>query len=206
MNIISPYKDVEQYTRIKILPHQLNSDIRNHMKLNLKKKVEKKCNKNGFIDNVYRITGYRDGIMHPENLSGVVIYDVSYHCRMCIPVENSVLIAQIRLISQDLIFAVNGPIVVFISRDNVDSNIWDIEENFLHKKEKERLKTNRYVKVEIIAKKINNGDHQIKTIGRLLDYATNTEVEKYYGSVIQTDNFIEEEEKEEEEDDSNFII
>jgi len=206
MNIISPYKDVEQYTRIKILPHQLNSDIRNHMKLNLKKKVEKKCNKNGFIDNVYRITGYRDGIMHPENLSGVVIYDVSYHCRMCIPVENSVLIAQIRLISQDLIFAVNGPIVVFISRDNVDSNIWDIEENFLHKKEKDRLKTNRYVKVEIIAKKINNGDHQIKTIGRLLDYATNTEVEKYYGSVIQTDNFIEEEEKEEEEDDSNFII
>ncbi len=206
MNIISPYKDVEQYTRIKILPHQLNSDIRNHMKLNLKKKVEKKCNKNGFIDNVYRITGYRDGIMHPENLSGVVIYDVSYHCRMSIPVENSVLIAQIRLISQDLIFAVNGPIVVFISRDNVDSNIWDIEENFLHKKDKDRLKINRYVKVEIIAKKINNGDHQIKTIGRLLDYATNTEVEKYYGSVIQTDNFIEEEEKEEEEDDSNFII
>jgi DNA-directed RNA polymerase subunit E'/Rpb7 len=206
MNIISPYKDVEQYTRIKILPHQLNSDIRNHMKLNLKKKVEKKCNKNGFIDNVYRITGYRDGIMHPENLSGVVIYDVSYHCRMCIPVENSVLIAQIRLISQDLIFAVNGPIVIFISRDNVDSNIWDIEENFLHKKEKDRLKTNRYVKVEIIAKKINNSDHQIKTIGRLLDYATNTEVEKYYGSIIQIDNFIEDEEKDDEDNDSNFII
>ena len=207
MNIISPYKDVEQYTRIKILPHQLNSDIRNHMKLNLKKKVEKKCNKNGFIDNVYKITGYRDGVMTPENLSGIVIYDVSYHCKMCIPIENSVIIAQVKLVSSDLIIGQNGPIVIFISRDNIDTNVWDIEENFLHKEMKERLKINKFIKVEIIAKKINNGDHQIKTIGRLLDYASNEETEKYYGSIIQLED--KEDEKEEEEDnkdDSNFII
>ena len=49
MELTSPYKDIEQFTKIKILPHQLNSDIRNNMLLNLKKKVEKKCNKNGFI-------------------------------------------------------------------------------------------------------------------------------------------------------------
>ena len=45
MNIISPFKNVEQYTRIIIEPHQMNSDIRNHMKFNLKKKVEELSNK-----------------------------------------------------------------------------------------------------------------------------------------------------------------
>ena len=32
MDIISPYKDIQQFTKIKILPHHMNSDIRNHMK------------------------------------------------------------------------------------------------------------------------------------------------------------------------------
>ena len=58
MDIISPFKNVEQYTRIVIEPHQMNSYIRNHMKYNLKKKVEKKCNKNGYVDEIYKINNY----------------------------------------------------------------------------------------------------------------------------------------------------
>ena len=206
MELTLPYKDIEQYTRIKILPYQLNSDIRNNMFLNLKKKVEKKCNKNGFIDEVYEITQNNEGRMYTENLSGNVIYDVSYHCRMCIPIENTIIIVQIRLISQDLIMAVNGPIVMFISRDNVDSSIWCIEEDFTHNKNKTKLKSNDYVKVRIIAKRINNGDSQIKTIGKLLDYANEKEIEKYYGSIISKENNKEVENNKSKNKESNFII
>lgn len=207
MELTSPYKDIEQFTKIKILPHQLNSDIRNNMLLNLKKKVEKKCNKNGFIDEVYRITHNEEGIMPSENLSGNVIYDVSYHSRICIPIENTNIIVQIRLISQDLIMAINGPIVMFISRDNIDTNVWELEDNFRHIKKKTFLKTNDYVKVKIIAKRINNGDSQIKTMGLLLDYATDKEITNYYGSIIKEE--IKEEvvlEDKKEKKVSNFII
>ena len=38
MKPVSPYRNVEQYTRISIEPYQMNSDIRNYMKINLKKK------------------------------------------------------------------------------------------------------------------------------------------------------------------------
>ena len=41
MSLVSPYKNIEQHTKILIEPHQMNSDIRNHLKFNLKKKVEK---------------------------------------------------------------------------------------------------------------------------------------------------------------------
>ena len=56
--LVSPYKNIKQYTRISLEPYHMNSDIRNNMKLTLKKKVEKKCNKNGFIDEVYKILEY----------------------------------------------------------------------------------------------------------------------------------------------------
>lgn len=189
MNVISPYKNVEQYTRIIIEPHKMNSDIRNHFKFNLKKKVEKKCNKSGYVDEVYRIIQYSDGIMLPENLSGNAIYDITYHCRLCIPVENSIIIGQIKIINQELVFASNGPIMIFIPRTNVDTNIWDIADNFSHKNKKDvKLNIGDYVYTQIINKRINYHDTQIKTIGRLLDIATEKDITDFFGSKIVEEN------------------
>jgi hypothetical protein len=188
IEITSPYKNVEQYTRIKIEPYQMNSDIRNHLKYNLKKKIENKCNKNGFIIELYRITNYSDGIMHPENLSGNVIYNVSYHCKICIPIENTIIIGQIKIINPELIIAVNGPIMIFISKDYVDTNYWNPIENYIHtKKENVKLNIENYVCIEILNKRINKNDTQIKTIGRLLDLATEEQVNLYFGSDINNE-------------------
>lgn len=200
MNIISPYKNVEQYTRIIIEPHQMNSDIRNHMKYNLKKKVEKKCNKNGYVDEIYKITSYSDGQMIPENLSGNAIYDISYHCKLCIPIENSIIIGQVKVINQELVVAVNGPIMMFIPRENIDPTYWvNNIDNFTHKEKNSKLNIGDYVCVQIINKRINQYDTQIKTIGKLLDLPTTKEVEKYFGTIIdETGTII-------SAQDSNFI-
>lgn len=186
MDIISPYKNVEQYTRIIIEPHQMNSDIKNHMKYNLKKKVEKKCNKNGYVDEIYRITSYSDGYMIPENLSGNVIYNVSYHCKLCIPIENSIIIGQIKVINQEIVVAINGPIMMFIPRDNVDLTYWTNNiDNFTHKKKANViLNVGDYACVQIINKRINQYDTQIKTIGKLLDLPSTEQIEKYFGTII----------------------
>ena len=186
MNIISPYKNVEQYTRIIIEPHQMNTDIKNYMKYNLKKKVEKKCNKNGYVDEIYRITNYSDGFMIPENLSGNAIYDISYHCKLCIPIENSIIIGQVKVINQELIFAMNGPIMIFIPKDNIDSNYWiNNIDSFSHKENLNiKLNIGDYVCIQIINKRINQYDTQIKTIGRLLDFATTDQTEEFFGSKI----------------------
>ena len=199
MNIISPYKNVEQYTRIVIEPHQMNSDIRNHMKYNLKKKVEKKCNKNGYIDEIYRIIDYSDGYMIPENLSGNAIYDITYHCKLCIPIENSIIIGQVKVINQELIVAVNGPIMIFIPKENIDSNYWTNNiDSFVHKEKKNvKLNIGDYICVLIINKRINQYDTQIKIIGKLLDLSTNEEVEQYFGNTIDDKN--------ESSDNINFI-
>jgi DNA-directed RNA polymerase subunit E'/Rpb7 len=185
----------------------MNSDIKNNMKLVLKKKVEKRCNNNGYIDEVYKILEYSDGRMPPENLSGSAIYDIAYHCKICIPIENTVLIGMIRVINQELVVAINGPIMFFLPKEHVDTNIWDIPDGYMNKNAKKKLTTGDYVKIQIIEKRINRNDSQIKSIGKLLDFASPEEVEKYFGNKVvleksaQSETSIEEETKE-----NNFII
>jgi DNA-directed RNA polymerase subunit E'/Rpb7 len=182
--LVSPYRNIKQYTRISIEPFMMNSDIKNNMKIVLKKKIEKKCNKNGFVDEVYRILEYSDGIMPPENLNGSIIYNVTYHCKICIPVENTNIIGQIKIINQELIIAVNGPIMFFIPKENIDTNIWDISDGYMNKLKKKKLNRDDYVKIQIIDKRINQNDSQIKSIGKLIDFANLEEVNKFFGSKI----------------------
>jgi DNA-directed RNA polymerase subunit E'/Rpb7 len=184
MKLVSPYRNIKQYTRISVEPYNMNSDIKNNMKIILKNKVEKKCNKNGFIDEVYRILEYSDGIMPPENLNGSAIYNITYHCKVCIPIENTMIIGQIRVINQELIIAVNGPIMFFIPKENIDTNTWDIPDGYFNKLSKRKLNREDFVKIQIVDKRINQNDSQIKAIGKLIDFASTEEVDKYFGSKI----------------------
>jgi DNA-directed RNA polymerase subunit E'/Rpb7 len=192
MKIVSPYRKIKQYTRISVDSYHMNSDIKNNMKIILKKKVEKKCNKNGYVDEVYRILEYSDGIMPSENLNGAAIYNITYHCKLCIPVENTIIIGQVRVINQELVVAINGPIMIFIPKDNVDTNIWEIPDGYLNKKTNTKLISSDYIKIQIIDKRINQYDSQIKAIGRLLDLASPEEIEKYYGSKIISEKVVDE--------------
>ena len=83
--------------------------------------------------------------------------------------------------------------MIFIPKDNIDSKVWDVTENFLHLKTRTKLKDNNYIKVEIHNKRINQGDFQIKAIAKLIDFATEKEVKDFYNSNINEeieDNYI----------------
>jgi DNA-directed RNA polymerase subunit E'/Rpb7 len=156
------------------------------------------------IDEVYKILEFTDGILLPENLNSSAIYNIQYHCRICIPIENTIIISYIKLISNDLIVAINGPLFIFIPKNSIDNNTWDIPEGFMNKKTNKKLQVGDYVKIQIMDKRINQGDSQIKIMGKLLDFATEDEVEKYYGSkIIKTENV---DVVNTENDESNYII
>ena len=188
IKITSPYRNMLQHTNISVEPYHMNSDILNNMKIILKKKVEKKCNMNGFIDEIYRIVKYSDGQLISENLSGNVIYNIAYHCKICIPIENTIIIGQIKVINQELLVCINGPIMIFIPKDNIDTTIWENSDGYVNKNTKTKLKIGNYVKIHILNKRTNKYDTQIKIIGRFDDIATEEETTKYFGSVIETLN------------------
>jgi DNA-directed RNA polymerase subunit E'/Rpb7 len=205
--LVSPYRNIKQYTRITVEPYHMNSDIKNNMKIILKNKVEKKCNKFGYVDEVYRILEYSDGIMPPENLGGSARYDIAYHCKICVPVENTVLIGEVKVINQEVVVAINGPIMFFLPKEHVDINTWEIPEGYLNKQNNKKLLVGDMIKIQIINKRINMNDNNIKAIGKLLDYANEDDVEKYFGSKIPVNVAINNKnEVTDASGESNFII
>ncbi len=198
MKPISPYKNIKQYTRILLEPYQMNSDIRNNLKINLKKKVEKQCNKNGYVDEVYKILEYSDGLIVPENLSANALYNITYQCKICLPIENSIIISQVKVVNPELVVTINGPIMTFIPKENIDTNYWNVLENFTYNLNPNiKLKVGDYVLVQITNKRINTGDTQIKTIGKLLDIATEDHIKEF---------FIKNIDEETDQDQTNFIL
>ena len=194
--LLSPYKNTIQYTTIQVLPHHMNSDILSNMELILKQKVENKCNKYGYIDKVHTIEKYQDGELITENFIGAANYKIDYQCRMCLPIENTMIVAKIHNINSELIILSNGPIILFVPKENINTNIWSITNNITHIKKDKILKIDDYVKVIIDKIKINQNDTQIKSIGILNDFAKTSEKETYFGSIItekketEIDNFI----------------
>lgn len=192
--LLSPYKVLTQNIKIQLQPFQLNSNIESNMEIVLKNKAEKKCNKFGYIDSIVRIRAYSEGHLVSENLQGSVSYDVSYDCKICIPIENTIIIGKIKAINQELIMAENGAIVIFIPKTNIDSNIWNISNEFTLRKEGTKLKIDDYVKIFIEKKKVSQNDTKIKCIGKLLNLATSDEVREFFGNSIvepsESNNFI----------------
>lgn len=182
MSLTNPYKNIKQHTRISLDASHMNSNIKDNLLTILKKKIEKKCNKSGFIDEIFRLLEFSDGIMCPENLSGNALYNIIYYCRICIPIENTINVALIRTVNLELIIAMNGPIVYFITKDNINEENWTKSESYYDKKTKKKLDVGMYVKIRILSKRINYNDTQIKIIGEMLDFASDDEISNYFGS------------------------
>jgi hypothetical protein len=56
----------------------------------------------------------------------------------------------------------------------------------LNKLVNRKLAAGDFIKIQIIDKRINQNDTQIKSIGKLVDFATPEEVEKYFGTKVVT--------------------
>ena len=79
--------------------------------------------------------------------------------------------------------------MIFIPKDNIDTTYWNPVDNFSHMEKKNtKLEIGNYVCVKILNKRINKGDTQIKTIGKLLNLATELEVDKFFGNKIIDEN------------------
>jgi hypothetical protein len=85
----------------------------------------------------------------------------------------------------------------------VDNQTWSVSEDYWHEKKQKNLEINNFIKIEILEKRINTGDNHIKMMGKLLDFATDEEVNDYY---YTADKPSKEEETMVNDEESNFII
>ena len=183
--LIYPCNDVELYTRVTLLPHQINNDLYINLKKNLVDKIEGKCIKDGYIMKIYKILEYKNGIIEPENFSGSAIYDIKYLAKICVALKESTIIAKITsyITNANLILAEFGPIIkIILAKNKRDLN----EKNFtigndksiLHQLTQKKIGMNDYVKIQLKSIKFHHNDTVIKCMGYLDDIASPNDIEK----------------------------
>ena len=194
-DLINPFIIKELTTKIELYPHQMNSELYLNLKKNLKKKLEGKCNRYGYVEKIIRINEYSDGYIDPENFSGNGVYDIKYIANICIPLVNTKIVTQIENLNKYLILSKNGPINTFIKISEINNNNFVIKQNgiFIESLNK-YLEVGDYIKIIIKGQKFNPGDNNIGTIGAIDDIASEQEVSDFYNQtdikekVVENDN------------------
>ena len=205
--LVSPYIDTEQYAKISLHPYQMTNDVNINLKINLKKKAEKKCNQNGFVSKIYKIVEKSNGIIEAENFNASANFVIKYSCKLCIPVENTLIIGKIRTINRVLMVVENGPILSVVLSNNINNDKFkpNNQNNLSYNESDKELEIGDFVKIKILSKKFNFNDNQIKTMAYLEDIASQEEVSKYFSTVINENEIdISEKDKEDIESEDSF--
>jgi DNA-directed RNA polymerase subunit E'/Rpb7 len=191
--ISTPYADTELYSRIIIHPQQINNDIYINLKNNLKKKVEKKCNKYGFITKIYKIIDWSDGEIVPENFDSSHVFNLKFSCRICLPVIDTKIICKIDLLNKALIKASNGPIVCIIGINYINENNFTINNkgDIVHSRTNKEIKINDYILINIRGTNFFPGDERIVILGNLDDIVTDEQVKDFYEENLDVEQIFE---------------
>ena len=146
-------------TRKIILPFQsVGSNIKENIIKILEKESYNKCSKEGYIkNNSINILSYSSGVVEENH----VVFDVSFECDICHPVEGQLIKCQVENITRAGIKAVyikekKSPIIVFIARDHHYSN-----ESF------NKLKENDDITIKVIGIRYELNDEFISVLGEL---------------------------------------
>ena len=181
-NIVSPYVNTEFHTRISLLPHQMNNEIYIHLKNNLKKKVEKKCNKYGYITKLFKILDYSDGEIIPENFDSSSIFNIKYSCRVCIPIEQSKIICKIDFLNKALIKAVNGPIIAIIKMTELNNEYFSLnnKSEIMYNSNNKIISINDHIIIKVLGLNFFAGDERMIILATLEDIPNEKQIKDLY--------------------------
>lgn len=181
-----PYFTTYIDTEVCVPPNQLNSNLKTNIKQRLIREHHGKCfNKFGCILDIYSIEkSLGDGVMRPEDNTGSVFYNVNFKAKLCNPMENSTIVGRIEDINKHMIFAKNGPIVILIDGNDVNTSKFRYNNvknamfplNDSGKEINNPINSGTYVNVKIRQKKITANDNKIIVLGYLESLATTEQI------------------------------
>jgi len=207
--INNPYISTYLTGNVRILPREMDNNIRKYIKLNLEKEHNNRCYQDyGYIVKIHELELINDGRIIPEDPMCCAKYDVKFLCTLCRPINNTYIIAQINGITDKLIILKNGPLNIIIKPFNsLNKDIFTFNQNFSSwiakknngKKETDKkeqtsqkyiiLKKGTYVRVKITSKKVIDKSNEIICFGFMEDIATDTEIETHIRQIYEPKKF-----------------
>lgn len=169
-DVKEPYIDTILHSKVDLSPNELNDDLYLSLKRKLMRQNQKRNNRYGFIDNIYKIISYTQGSVNVSNTEHPITFNVEYEAKLYNPQVNDVIVAKINFIIENMINCKNGPIDIYINISSyINKDIFIIDNNgdIVIKKTKEKLKENDNIQVKIVYKEFFKGKDEIRIYGYL---------------------------------------
>jgi len=195
-NIVNPYINTYLNTTVRILPSQMDNNIRKHIKNNLEKEYINKCFLDyGFVSKIVEILPNYDAEIVAEDPLSCALFQVKFLCEICRPLLNSNMICRTQGVTPPIILLVNGPLDIIIkTSQNINKNVFVFNQKLnTWTAKKETKEQNKYIvvkegmlmKVKIMDKKIINKSERILCMGYLENIATEDEIKQNEESLIK---------------------
>lgn len=177
----SPYVNTWLNADICILPKDMNNDIQINIKNAVIKLYANKCFYHyGYVEKIFKVTNKSEyGIIQHEDPTASAKYKVSFLCRLCNPIKNTKIVAQVSQIDTKMTLCHNGQMIVVIMMSSINKNpnfmlnaITNIltyidPDNNMHE-----IKKGSYVYVNVETKKIEHMSEYITVYGAIDSIAT----------------------------------
>mgnify|MGYP003345860040 CR=1 FL=1 len=187
--IINPYINTYLNTTVRIMPSQMDNNIKKHIKNNLEKEHINKCFLDyGYISKILEIVPNTDAEIVAEDPLSCALFQVKFLCELCRPLLNSTVICRTQGVTPPIILLVNGPLDIIIkTSQNINKNVfifnqklntWTIKKDSGEQNKYIVVKEGMLMKVKIINKKIINKSERILCIGYLENIASEEEIKQ----------------------------
>ena len=155
------YTKIIDSEKIKIPFNKLSNNIFEILQNILKERLEKKCNKNGYVkSNSVKLISHSVGELVAEN----IIFQVLYECYISNPPEDLVIECLVSSITKVGIRALlkndseeDSPFVIFVARDHHYNN-----------KDFSKISVKDIINVKVLGKRFELYDNNISIIGELI--------------------------------------
>lgn len=176
---------------VVITPEQINNNLYNNIKSNLEQRLIGKCyNDEGYINKIYNINDVLNlGEIKLEDQDCNVYYNVNFTCQLIKPIIHKIILGKVNLNQTSLLTLTNGPMKIIINGENYDNELFSIDhETRTYKYNDQIIEPGDFYKVEILFYKITNKEKNIFITGKLIDIASDEEINNYYNEVYNNVN------------------
>ena len=127
----NPYITTYLTTTVRILPREMDNNIRKYIKSSLEKEHTDKCFQDcGYIIKIHEMEILGDGQIIPEDPMCCAKFNIKFLCTLCRPINNTFIVAKIINMSEKLIILSYGPLHIIINTLNsINKNIFVFNQN-----------------------------------------------------------------------------
>ena len=116
----NPYITTYLTTTVRILPREMDNNIRKYIKSSLEKEHTDKCFQDcGYIVKIHEMEIMGDGQIIPEDPMCCARFNIKFLCTLCRPINNTFIVAKIINMSEKLIILSYGPLHIIINKSKL---------------------------------------------------------------------------------------